>query len=876
MGLAAINIKFTADLRGFSTEMQNSVRRIGALGKELQNTGRNLSTYVSLPLVAAGAAAVKFASDYNESLNKVDVAFGTSAQSVKDFAKTSLENFGIAEGTALDMAATYGDMATALGLPVEKAGAMSKSLVGLAGDLASFKNISVDIANTALAGIFTGETESLKKLGIVMTEANLQVFALSQGINKQMKDMSQAEKVGLRYNYILSVTKNSQGDFARTGGGAANQMRIFQESLKQVGQQLGAVILPVFTKLITFVNGAIKSFSGLSDETKTTIVVIAGIAAAIGPLLTALGSMLTFLPGLISKFNALRTAFGGLNAIVVANPYVALAAAVAAVAGGLYLWYSNTKQVVSTQEALNAAIAQGDKAAASEVGTLDKLYASSTSVKLGINERKEAYKSLQELYPAYFKNIDFENLKNAQSVGIYKELREAIFNKARAKAIENELQQRANDRIQKEFEIKNSIAKTEAEILRLKKATTDTIIKGSAAEKTSDVIIKRSDAIAAQTKLLKIQQAELEKFTQDAKKSDEALLDSKSEYDAKTKKLTESELERQKALIALNGLQVDSVDGLKVGTIAYYESLISIAQKAQKEVALNTKEFDALQNKINGYQKLIDAIEGKGGIKLPRPELPTLGENDAPEAPTFSLGELKDQKAYFEALREQFSKSSDDYLRLSENINNTDIRIKAIEGVDEFVQSVDDVKKSVFDLGPAISEAVQNGVAAIAEGFGNMIAGMIDGSISMDNVGAALLGQLGDLIIQLGKAAIKIGLAMIVIKAAFENPLAPIAIGIGLIAFGQLIKNAIPKGFQGGGAYANGGIVGGSSFYGDKILARVNSGELILNNKQQKSLYGMMNSGSAASAEIVGAINIKGSDLEVVLSRYLKEKGRLG
>lgn len=871
MGLAAINIKFTADLRGFSTEMQNSIRRIGALGKELQNTGRNLSTYVSLPLVAAGAAAIKFASDYNESLNKVDVAFGDSAQSVKDFAKTSLENFGIAEGTALDMAATFGDMATSLGLPTDKAGAMGKSLVGLAGDLASFKNISIDVANTALNGIFTGETESLKKLGIVMTEANVIAYGLSQGMTKQYKDMSQAEKVALRYNYILSVTKNSQGDFIRTGGGAANQMRIFQESLKQVGQQLGAVILPAFTRLITFVNNAIKSFSGLSDETKTTIVVIAGIAAAVGPLLTVFGSMLTFLPGLISKFNALRTAFSGLNAIIVANPYVALAVGIAAIAGGLYLWYTNTQKVVTSQESLNAAIVSGDKAAASEVGTLDKLYASSTNVKVGIKERKEAYKSLQELYPAYFKNIDFENLKNTQSVSIYKELREAIFNKSRAKAIENELEKRANDRVEKELELRNSIAKTEAEILRLKKSNTDTVIKGSAADKTADIVIKRSDAIVAQNKLLKIQKAELENFNKNALKSDQVLLDSKVKYDASSVKLSQNEIARQKELVEANGLVVGSVSTLKLGTIAYYENLISNAQKAQKEVAGNAKEFGVLQDKINGYQKAIDTIEGKGGVKLKRPDLP----NEEPEAPpAFSLQDLKGQKTYYEGLREQFATTSDEYAAMSERINNTDIKIKAIEGVDVVENQIDGFSAKIIEFNEQINSAIESSIEGFISGIGEAVGSAFDGGNVIQGLTSLLFSSLGDMLIQLGKIAISTGVAIETIKKSLLtlSGVGAIAIGVGLIALGSLVKSQV----AGAGKFADGGIVGGSSFYGDKILARVNSGELILNNKQQKSLYGMMNSGSAASSEIVGAINIKGSDLEVVLSRYLKEKGRLG
>jgi len=874
MGLASINIKFSADLTGFSSEMQNSIRRIGALGKELQNTGRNLSTFVSLPLVAAGAAAVKFASDYNESLNKVDVAFGTSANSVKDFAKTSLESFGIAEGTALDMAATFGDMATALGLPVDKAGAMSKSLVGLAGDLASFKNISIDIANTALSGIFTGETESLKKLGIVMTEANLGAFALSQGINKQVKDMSQAEKVGLRYNYILSVTKNAQGDFARTGGGAANQMRIFQESLKQVGQQLGAVILPAFTKMISYVNGAIKGFSGLSDGTKTTIVVLAGIAAAIGPVLTGMGYLLTFVPGLITKVNSLKTAFGGLTSIIAANPYTALAVAVAAVAAGIYLWYSNTQKTVTAQESLNQAVANGNKAAATEVGALDRLYTSATNVKLSIDERKAAIRSLQEQYPAYFKNIDAENIKNGQTVGVYKELRQAIFDKARAVAIDTELGKRANDRIAQELEIQEKIQKTRERIKEIQAGGNKIVLQeASLSRGTLEVSISKTQALETQYKLLKNQKTELQNFTQSALASDQLLLRSKSEYDAKTSKLSENEAQKQKDLIALNGLQASSVDALKVGTIAYYESLISAAQKAQKETALNNAEWDKLQEKIDAYQKKIDAIKSKATVKLPKPELPVLGDNESPETPSFSLEDLKGQKSYFEALREQFATTSEQYAVLSENINNTQLKINAIEGVE-------DVKLGIDSLGETQLRLAEIGVAVgetVAGAFSNLSSSIVE-SLGLAKTGfdgfiAGLVQTITKLIAMMLASAISQSIAGATASGTATGPAAVFttpafiatAVGGVLAAFA-----AIPK-------FATGGIVDGNSFYGDKILARVNSGELILNNEQQKKVFGMMND-SAVAAPIVlnGGWKISGSDLELVLERWSNQKNRRG
>ena len=224
-------VKISGDIKDFNNKMNAAAGKMKDTGEKMKKIGSSMSKYVTLAVLAAGTASVKMASDFDESINKVDVAFKNSSKDIQAWAKTTLKNFGIAEGSALDMAALFGDMATSMGLPTDKAAEMSKSMVGLAGDLASFKNVGIDQAMTALNGVFTGETESLKMLGIVMTEANLAAFALSKGITKNVQDMTQAEKVNLRYAYVMQQTTNAQGDFARTGGDAANQMRVFKESL---------------------------------------------------------------------------------------------------------------------------------------------------------------------------------------------------------------------------------------------------------------------------------------------------------------------------------------------------------------------------------------------------------------------------------------------------------------------------------------------------------------------------------------------------------------------------------------------------------------------------------------------------------------------
>jgi len=300
-----LKVRITGDSTDLNSALSDAQKSLVAFSKQAADIGKTMSTFVTAPLLAAGTASVKMASDFNESMNKVDVAFKSSSQLVKDFAKTSLTSFGIAEGTALDMASLFGDMATSMGLGVGEAAKLSTSLVGLAGDLSSFKNINIKEATTALNGIFTGETESLKRLGIVMTEANVKAYALSQGMTKQYDTMTQAEKVLLRYNYVMSATKNAQGDFARTNDGAANQMRMFGEGMKQLSAQMGQIMLPAVTSIVSSLNEMIAGFSNSSEGTKTFIVALAGIATATGPLLFLVG---TIVPKVIEGFNLMTAA----------------------------------------------------------------------------------------------------------------------------------------------------------------------------------------------------------------------------------------------------------------------------------------------------------------------------------------------------------------------------------------------------------------------------------------------------------------------------------------------------------------------------------------------------------------------------------------
>ena len=301
-------------------------------GQKISSIGQTMTMRVTAPLVAGFTASAKYASDFEENLNKIDVAFGKNADSVTKWAQTASQEFGLSQVQATGAASAFGALGKGIGLSDAEAATMSTTLAGLSADLGSYFNMSVDESAKALEGIFTGESEALKRFGVVMTDTNLKQFAADQGL--VWEQMSQAEKTALRYSFVLEKTKDAQGDFARTSDGTANSLKQFQAASQDLGTSIGTVLLPIITPIIQKITELIQKFNELSPTAQKVITVVGIIAAAIGPVLVIIGTLASAIGSIITIVATVGPVIAG-----IAGPIgIAVAAIAAAIAIGVALY----------------------------------------------------------------------------------------------------------------------------------------------------------------------------------------------------------------------------------------------------------------------------------------------------------------------------------------------------------------------------------------------------------------------------------------------------------------------------------------------------------------------------------------------------------
>ncbi len=331
MALANINLKFGINMESFRSSMQKAERSLKKFGKNMERVGKRLSIGVTLPIAAIGAASLQAASDAEETESKFNTVFRNIQADAQKSMKILRNEYGLSSRASQQLLADTGDLLTGFGFSQEAALTMSEEVNKLAVDLASFTNFSggAEGASKALTSALLGEREAAKSLGIAITENEVKkqmATNAAKGLTFESERMAKAQAT---LDIALRQSANAIGDYARTQESFANQSRLMRARLEDIGVELGKVFLPLATKVVAALTKMVNWFSNLDDSTKKVIVVVAGIVAAIGPLLTTIGFLTAnILPAMKAGFAAVS---------LVMSPIALKIAAIVAVVGGLVL-----------------------------------------------------------------------------------------------------------------------------------------------------------------------------------------------------------------------------------------------------------------------------------------------------------------------------------------------------------------------------------------------------------------------------------------------------------------------------------------------------------------------------------------------------------
>ncbi len=352
--IASLYAKIGADLSALDAGLQKTYDKLNAAAGKVGALGDRMTVGLSLPLAGAGVAAVKFASDLNESMNKSQVVFGAFAEQVEAFSQNAPRAFGMTQQAALEAAGTFGNLFTSMELGQEQSAKMSMGLVQLAADLGSFNNIDPTIVLEKLRSGLVGEVEPLRTLGINLTVAAAQAKAMEMGLAANVKALTPAQLAMARYALILEQSKNAQGDFDRTSEGLANSLRTLKAEAIGLATGIGTSLLPMAQSLVKWGKDQLAAFDALNPAMQQNLLILAGVAAAGGPVLrmfstlpTVLSAGITMVRGFSAALTAAKTGLAawqaglslstslgaaGISSMTLAmGPLAALVAGVAAV-----------------------------------------------------------------------------------------------------------------------------------------------------------------------------------------------------------------------------------------------------------------------------------------------------------------------------------------------------------------------------------------------------------------------------------------------------------------------------------------------------------------------------------------------------------------
>lgn len=289
--------KVKKDLDGVGEKSKSVGGQLGAnLSSGISGAARKIGSIIGTifavgEIIQFGQECIELGSDMQEVQNVVDTTFGSMSAEINEFAKNALQSFGLSELAAKQYTSTMGAMLKSMGFTVDEAADMSMELAGLAGDMASFYNLDTADAFAKIRSGISGETEPLKQLGINLSVANLEQYALTKGITKSYNAMTQQEQALLRYNYLLSVTSDAQGDFSDTSSSWANQTRILSEQFNSLKTTIGQGLINALTPVLGVINSILAALQKLATAFLQLTQLLFGDAGGFGGASDGLGDL---------------------------------------------------------------------------------------------------------------------------------------------------------------------------------------------------------------------------------------------------------------------------------------------------------------------------------------------------------------------------------------------------------------------------------------------------------------------------------------------------------------------------------------------------------------------------------------------------------
>lgn len=374
-----ILIQIQADVAQLKAGMAQAEASVKGLDGSVKTASTGMSNMMdsakkmagTLGVAFAGTQVVKFAKDtimaassMNESISKVNVVFGDSADAVFKFGNAAAKNMGMSNQAAIEAAGTYGNLFQAFGIGQGKAKEMSTTLVQLAADLGSFNNTSTEEAINALRSGLSGETEPLKRFGVAINETTLKAKALEMGFGAIKGAMDPAMKAQVTYALVMEQTTLAQGDYARTANGTANTMKTLSAQFADAKVAIGDILLPAFNALLAVFQGVIPILKSLADFVKRNKDLFDALAIGVGVVTaafllykgalfaTTLASNLFAIAQVlmtggqlaaIASTNTLAASMLRLNFIMRANPVGLIVTAVALLVAGFVLLYKKSE-----------------------------------------------------------------------------------------------------------------------------------------------------------------------------------------------------------------------------------------------------------------------------------------------------------------------------------------------------------------------------------------------------------------------------------------------------------------------------------------------------------------------------------------------------